>query len=349
MLMEEKKEKTAKKGNYTTLFLVILMILTALIGIIVFKIQYDKNTSLTGPEEYKSYDRYYAFITDDGSSDFWKNVYGGAKEVGDKSGSFVEEFAGDLTEDYTIAEKVEIAVKSKVDGIILKGSGTNNQINNAISKAKDAGIPVVLVDDDITGSERISYVGASRYDLGTAYGRQALELSKKLLTSQGRVSILVLTGKDTEAGTQNLLISTIRETISSDNDLRNRIVLKTYSVNDSGNFTAEESVRNIFSEEGGAPDILIALSESNTNCAYQAVIDYNMAGKCNIIGYYESDLILNAIENEVIYSTVSTDASQMGAYCTRALDEYLDSGYVNEFFVVDTYVINKENLGRYSS
>ena len=34
----------------------------------------------------------------------------------------------------------------------------------------------------------------------------------------------------------------------------------------------------------------------------------------------------------------------MGTYCTKALDEYIESGYVNEFFAVDTHVIDKESV-----
>lgn len=37
----------------------------------------------------------------------------------------------------------------------------------------------------------------------------------------------------------------------------------------------------------------------------------------------------------------------MGRYCVYALSEYLDVEHVSEYFSVDTYVVNKENVDSY--
>ena len=174
--------------------------------------------------------------------------------------------------------------------------------------------------------------------------KQAAELSKQLLENQDKVRVRVLISNNADANAQNLLISAIRETLLSDRDIRGKIALTTYAINDTGTFASQESVKDMFDKQEDIPDILIALSEDHTNSAYQAVLDYNLAGQCNIIGYYDSDSIRNAIENEVIYSTVKTEATQMGTYCTQAMDEYKDAGYVSEFYAVDTNVMNKDNL-----
>jgi len=340
ILTDNDKKKT---GITAVFFIAGLSVVLALVALFVFRLNRDASFDRISEPDMKVYDRYYAFISDSPESSYWQEVFDGAHEEGELTGAYVEEFAVNPAAYNTPAERVEIAVASGVDGIIAQGrSGT--AFKKALLMAADEGIPVVMAEEDDTTSGRISFVGVSKYDLGTVYGRQAAALSKKLLSRQDRVKVTVLTSQGSDAGTRNLLMSTVREVLLADADLTGRITLDTYAVSDTGTFAAEESIKDLFMNRENIPDILIALNEEHTNSAYQAVIDYNIAGTCNIIGYYESDSIKNAIENEVIYSTVTADVKQMGTYCTKALDEYIESGYVNEFFAVDTHVIDKESV-----
>ena len=99
--------------------------------------------------------------------------------------------------------------------------------------------------------------------------------------------------------------------------------------------------------EDKLPDIIICLNEINTTCVYQAVVDYNKVGVINIIGYYDSQTILKAIERNVIYATVSVDAKALGEYCIEALTEYNQMGHVSNYYSVDTAVIHADNVREY--
>ena len=76
-------------------------------------------------------------------------------------------------------------------------------------------------------------------------------------------------------------------------------------------------------------------------------MDYNQVGEVDVIGYYDSPSTLQAIERQVVYSTVSIDTAQMGKYCVAALDEYNELGNVSEYFSVDVTVINHQNVEKY--
>ena len=337
----------------TTFSLLALMILVTLSGIAVYRMQMNEMDMAESIQDYEEYEQYFAMITSDDRADFWQDVYAGARKSGEENGAYVELFAGDLGAEYSMTQRMEIAIASQVDGIIVEGEDSY-ALRDQIEKAKESGIPVVVVSQDVTDSERISFVGISRYDLGQTYGRQICELAEKILEDADAVGVhkdslqvMVLTGQEKESNGQNLLMSGIREEIAKDTDLERRILLDTRSIDDSGAFAAEEAIRDIFMGKENVPDILICLNEIYTSCAYQAVIDYNKVGITNIIGYYDSETILNGVDKEVIYSTVSMDAEQMGQYCTTALSEYLTSGYVSEYFSVDTYVVNKTNVGEY--
>lgn len=99
--------------------------------------------------------------------------------------------------------------------------------------------------------------------------------------------------------------------------------------------------------ENQLPDIIICLNELNTTCVYQAVVDYNKVGQVNILGYYDSETIINAIDRNVIYATISIDTMQMGRFCVDALTEYNTYGNTSQFFMADIALINKENVALY--
>lgn len=351
--------KNLNKNNVfavTTFSLISLMVLITLGGMVFFKVQYDKSNSVGEQEEYIGYDRYYALITSDDRADFWQSVYNGAREEGMNASAYVEFFAGNMGTRYTMEERMEIAIAADVDGIIVEGED-NASLRSKIIKAGESGIPVVVINQDVTESGRISFVGIGRYDLGQAYGRQTCRLAEKILEERvkesggddlvKRLQIRVLISQEADSNGQNLLLSGIREEIAANEALENKIELDTYTIDDSGAFTAEESIRDIFMGQDEVPDILVCLTEIYTTCAYQAVIDYNRVGITNIIGYYDSENVRAGVDKEVIYCTISMDTKQMGRYCVDALSEYLDLGHVSEYFTVDTYVVNKENVGGY--
>ena len=61
-----------------------------------------------------------------------------------------------------------------------------------------------------------------------------------------------------------------------------------------------------------------------------------------ILGYYDSETILNAVAKNIIYSTITLDAEQMGRLCVQALEEYRQTGYTNGYMAVDTRLITME-------
>ena len=339
------KNEFRSKRRYTILTLILLIAVTAIASAILFKLQFDYLTRPEDVEIDKTYDRYYAFISESEDTVFWQEVYESVKKEGEAHNICVEDFASEMGSRYTAAERTRLAVWSDVDGIIAEGS--SSALKSALIEADEAGIPVVLVGNDNTEVPRKSFVGVSRYDLGLLYARQIAGLSKKLLNDRDSVNVMILNGAEESGAAQDLLINTIYESLTNDADLTGRIYFNTREIQTAGSFAAQEAVMDLLLEseaEGEVPDILVAFSGDITNSSYQALIDLNLIGRCNIIGYYISDTIRDAIENENIYATIMTDADTMGKSAFSALEEYTESGYVSEYFAVDAYVLTKDSL-----
>lgn len=76
----------------------------------------------------------------------------------------------------------------------------------------------------------------------------------------------------------------------------------------------------------------MCMDEETTECARQAVLDFNLAGKVKIIGYYTSEDILAAVEKGVISVTCDVDTTQLGQYSSGSAYQ-LYQRWKNEFLL----------------
>ncbi len=321
----------------------LFMIALVLYSMVYFYFQIRESSELVESLEYQTYDKYYVMITDNRNNSFWKNVHAGAVEAAKESGAYVEMFGESLSVDYDKEDLMKIAIDSKVDGIIVEADESPS-MGACIRQAQEAGIPVVTALYDHPEGLRQSYVGVGSYNLGIEYGNQICEIARN--KGADRYSVLILLDSEKTDASQNILVGAVQEAIRMNMQYFNdyRISVETATIESGSMFAAEESIRDIFMQAEVLPDMIVCLNEKNTTCVYQTVVDYNKVGEVEIIGYYESDTILSAIEKNVIYSTISLDTGQMGRYCVEALNEYIQNGYVSDYYGVDVSVINARSL-----
>lgn len=320
---------------------VVFMLAIAVTTMLIFKNQIEDVVKQMDVLKPKEYDAYYVMIVSDQSSSFWKSVYQSAKEAGEENNVLVEFMGDELSSTYSKEKLMQIAIASHVDGIVLEADESDS-LKSLIEEAVGEGIPVITVLGDNTGSNRISYVGVNNYNLGKMYGKQVLEIA-----DGKECNVMVLMTDNTEDRGQNILYTSIYETMEAAGYTDRTIHMSSVKMEEESAFAAEETIRDIFVTDGNLPDILICLNELNTTCAYQAIVDYNKVGIVNILGYYDSDTILKAIERNVIYSTIQVNTKQIGRYCIEAIKEYQRTGHANEFYTVDTALITSDNIEQF--
>ena len=326
-----------KKSRGLLVITIIFVLVTIITGIFVFRFYMNSLREVT---DEKTYSQYYVMITGDRKASFWQSVYQGAYERGLEEDVYVDFLGDNLSQDYTREELMQIAIASGVDGIIV-AADESTQMTELINQAGKEGIPVVTLYGDNTQSSRCSFVGVGSYNLGREYGRQVLKIADE--KEQTNMKVAVLVNSYAQDSGQNILCSGIQETIDKEKGWGKNIELSLVAVDDTNAFSVEESIRDIFMEEE-LPDVIICLNELNTTCVYQAVVDYNKVGQVSILGYYDSDTILNAIDRNVIYATISIDTRKMGSFCMDALTEYNALGYTSQYFTADIELINKDNI-----
>ena len=320
-----------------------------------------KEVSESDTRAYETYNKHYVFITDDAEQEFWNEVYAAATVEGEKSNAYVERLGESLNVNYQTEDLLRIAINSSVDGIIFCGED-NEETVKRINEAVEKGIAVISLRQDIEGSERQCFVGVNSYDLGLEYGKQIVELVSREQTQKTEIDIsedaavqetvqtglsappkiCVLADDSMSDSKQNLITFAIRDSFSEAfPEEENLPDIEVRKIDTSEAFSAEETIRDIFIDSKNLPDIMVCLNSVYTECTYQAAVDYNLVGEVKILGYYMTDAILEAIEKQIIYSTVQVDTEEIGGQCIRALTEYYETGYTSSYIPISTQVIGQ--------
>ena len=290
-------------------------------------------------EEFTEYPRLYAYIAEDPDSQLSNRIYKEIAEYAVENDCYVEMTGQNLSTSYSKADRMNIAISSKVDGIILEGDDSK-ETADLIDKATANGIPVVTVLSDCQTSSRKSFVGLNNFSLGSEYGEELAtigEMNKKYPLN----ALILLDGDD--GNSDDIIHAAIQQSVTG------RLIKLTSAVVDTSSpFTSEESVMNILDGLATIPDVIICLNDRTTESAIQCIVEKNLVGKTKILGYYDSDTILKAIDRGSVYATFAIETKTVAKQCVNALNEYNNTGFVSEYNPANYILINRQNVSEYT-
>ena len=290
-------------------------------------------------EEFTEYPRLYAYIAEDPDSQLSNRIYKEIAEYAVENDCYVEMTGQNLSTSYSKADRMNIAISSKVDGIILEGDDSK-ETADLIDKATANGIPVVTVLSDCQTSSRKSFVGLNNFSLGSEYGEELAtigEMNKKYPLN----ALILLDGDD--GNSDDIIHAAIQQSVTG------RLIKLTSAVVDTSSpFTSEESVMNILDGLSTIPDVIICLNDRTTESAIQCIVEKNLVGKTTILGYYDSDTILKAIDRGSVYATFAIETKTVAKQCVNALNEYNNTGFVSEYNPANYILINRQNVSEYT-
>jgi ribose transport system substrate-binding protein len=114
-------------------------------------------------------------ITRELETPFWDKVASGAREEAAKHGAMLEVWGSYNNDSDEFLKKLEIAIHSRMDGIIVQGLDTDAFKELVKYKAASYGIPVITVANDVPDSLRRTYVGSDQFRAGQMIARQLAE------------------------------------------------------------------------------------------------------------------------------------------------------------------------------
>ncbi|RLL48398.1 sugar ABC transporter substrate-binding protein [Oceanobacillus piezotolerans] len=128
-------------------------------------------------------------ITQELETPFWDKVAKGAMEEAEKEGASLEVWGSYGNNQEEFLKKIEIAIYSQMDGIILQGVDTDEFKTLTKIKAASYGIPIITVANDVPmgDSLRKSYVGSDQYVAGKMIAEQLIAD----MGADGEVAIMI--------------------------------------------------------------------------------------------------------------------------------------------------------------
>jgi len=331
-----KKIKVSKNRMAVTILagIVLVLFIATIVGLFFYR-SMIRRIGEVQEEVYAEYPRLYAFIAEDPDSQLSNRIYKEISEYAKENGCYVEMTGENLSATYSKADRINIAISSKVDGIILEGDDSE-ETKELIRKAEDAGVPVVTILSDCEGSERKSFIGLNQYTLGTEYGNTLTEIS----TDKYPMSVLILKNGNSD----DFIIQAIQKQLTG-----RFVAISSKEVDTSSQFTSEENIMKTLEELNKMPDVIICLNDKITESAIQSIVEKNLVGKTRILGYYDSETIRKAIEKGSVYATFTIDTKTLAIQSVNALNEFNNTGYVSDFYTIKALKLTRTNLSVYSS
>ena len=331
-----KKIKVSKNRMAVTILagIVLVLFIATIVGLFFYR-SMIRRIGEVQEEVYAEYPRLYAFIAEDPDSQLSNRIYKEISEYAKENGCYVEMTGENLSATYSKADRINIAISSKVDGIILEGDDSE-ETKELIRKAEEAGVPVVTILSDCEGSERKSFIGLNQYTLGTEYGNTLTEIS----TDKYPMSVLILKNGNSD----DFIIQAIQKQLTG-----RFVAISSKEVDTSSQFTSEENIMKTLDELNKMPDVIICLNDKITESAIQCIVEKNLVGKTRILGYYDSETIKKAIEKGSVYATFTIDTKALAMQSVNALNEFNDTGYVSDYSTTTVKKITRLNLDDYNS
>ena len=338
-MRDKKKEHQNEKGHrrldrYGIVTLLLLLFFAVVIQVLSI---YIHNRLEKVKEDAPKYQYHFVYISKSEDSYTSSHICEEAENYGRQHKVYVEKLKLSDNAGYSDTDYVEMARSMKVDGIILEGSD-DPSLAESISAADEAGIPTVTLLSDCPGSRK-SFIEIGDYNLGREYARTIINITR---TRTPRVLLLM----DQDAEGADSLIDGIRQTLANEGNHLN-VELQIENVGELPNFRLSDLTREALSDTENRPDILIAAGEYYTKIVYQAIRDYNLTGKAEIIGYGITEPLLRAVRDDEISALIDADTDQLGMLCVDTLVNYHANGSCSDHIMAEDTVVTKETVERY--
>lgn len=180
---------------------------------------FSSDLSVPVPAEEQQHRYRIVLISQEVDTPFWTDVKQSALEAAERENVSLEVWGTFGRNDRDFLNNMEIAIASKVDGIIAQGLDTDEFIQLTKIRATRNGIPVITVANDVPASEslRRTYVGSDHREAGRMIARQ-------LLSDMGFSGKVVLMASERQEDFQTSRLEGILEVFAPYRDIRTEIV-----------------------------------------------------------------------------------------------------------------------------
>ncbi|HOA54723.1 MAG: sugar ABC transporter substrate-binding protein [Clostridiaceae bacterium] len=301
---------------------------------------YDDNTVNVFGEDPKYHFSLILYSGDD--DEYWQSFKEGVFEAGKVHNAAIEynPISGPDSID-KIVEYVNIANKSRVDGIIVNGRNSG-EYSEAINNAAKSGIHIVVGVAESIDSDRLSYVGNNFYD----YGVKAAKLISQATDRKSPVDLAVILADESRSDADKTLISQsdiMMSGITSVIEREKKINLLHTSYRSSDLLGAEDMTRNILTQYPEV-DVIFCTNAKDTAAAARVIVERNLVGDVVIVGTGITDEIKYYIRKGIIFGVLDRNGYKAGYKAVEILCGSVGDSFQSSYINIDTDIYTKINI-----
>jgi ribose transport system substrate-binding protein len=252
-------------------------------------------------------------ITQDTQTPFWDKVAKGAKQQAEEEGVSLEVWGSFGKNQEEFLKNIEIAIQSKVDGILIQGTDTLEFKELTKVKASFNGIPVITVANDVPMEEslRRTYVGSDQYEAGKLVAK---ELVRKM-GDKGKIVLMVdrdqeYYQKERVRGIQDVMkgYPGIKLVDGETGRARDQII------------TTTRDVMNRYPDL----DAFISVNASNLSAMIDEISKRSQEESYFIYSFDDGPESLTLLSRGMIDGVVEQEPEKMGQWSVRLMEEWLN-------------------------
>lgn len=289
---------------------------------------YDANTSNVFGVNPKYH---FSLIINSGDDEYWQGFKEGVFEAGKAHNAAIE--YNPISDPDSISKTVEyvnIANKSRVDGIIANGKNSA-EYTEAINNAAKSGIYIVVGIIGSVDSNRLSYVGNNFYE----FGARAAKLISQAASKGPPINLAVILSDAGQSETDktmtsqsDIMMSGIKSVIESEHKIN--LLCTLYRSSDL--LGAEDLTRSILTDHSDV-DVIFCTNAKDTAAAARVIVERNLVGKVAIVGTGVTEEIQYYIKKGIIFGVLDRNGYNAGyksveILCDSVGDSF-QSSYIN--------------------
>ena len=314
-----------KKNNIAVILILAVSAVLFTLGVIK-KIQH----MASGADKSK---RIIAVIPKGTASMWWEVVRKGAEQAGKEEGYTI---SWNGPEQETDREKqiqsVEDALTRGIVALVL-GPNDSKALVRPVEKAKESGIPVVIIDSSIETDKYDSFAATDNI----AGGADAARRLGAALSGHGKV---ILTCFVQNSASTDDRAKGFKETLAKEFP-GIELIAEQYTlgtVEDARQKTTDMLIKH------NDADGLFAVNQPTSVGAYKALQSMELAGKVKFVGFDSDPVLLEGIERGEVDSLIVQNPYEIGYSGVKIAVELLDGKSVNKLKPIPSMIVDKTNL-----
>lgn len=325
------------KWLYKIVLILLILAVASSAGFILYL--FNKVNSVYGDKA--AYDlgsgfKHFSLILNSGEEKYWQDFKEGVIEAGKAYNTATEvHLISELDSDNKTVEYINIANKSKVDGIIVNGENTPDYLD-AIRAIAQGGINIVVGRVESVDSSGLYYVGTNFYD----YGQQAAKLIAQVGGSKKQTNAAVILPDKESSGMDaqsNNMLSGLRKEIEGGKQIN--VLCTPLRTNDL--LGAEDLTKSILYEHPEV-DVIFCMNAKDTMAAAKEIVRRALVGEVLIVGTDYTDEMKYYMDIGVIYGVIDRNGYSAGYKSVQVLSNAANT-FQTDCVYIDTEIVTTIN------